>query len=159
MAGGGCGVGLGLGWGFGSAYGTRYLDSKLKFQGTDFGKVETAAASQQPLNSPQKDSWILSRSWIDVVFKILLVAKPKCNLYILLEGLEVAKVINCFVVLSSFCRETVCVAKCSFLDSGKPCWEHWDLRLMTLLYLQCSLLPEPFASWICDMTLDKIQNW
>jgi len=30
---------------------------------------------------------------MDVVFKILLVAKPKCNLYILLEGLEVAKVI------------------------------------------------------------------
>jgi len=56
VAGGGCGVGLGLGWGFGSAYGTWYLDSKLKFQGTDFGKVKTAAASQQPLNSPQKDS-------------------------------------------------------------------------------------------------------
>jgi hypothetical protein len=31
--------------------------------------------------------------------------------------------------------------------------------LMTLLFLQCSLLPEPFASWICDMILDIIQNW
>jgi hypothetical protein len=31
------------------------------------------------------------------------------------------------------------------------------LRLMTLLFLQCSLLPEPFASWICGMILDIIQ--
>jgi len=37
-AGGGCGIGLGLGWGFGAAYGTKYLDSKLKFEGIDFYK-------------------------------------------------------------------------------------------------------------------------
>lgn len=55
-AGGGCGVGLGLGWGFGSAYGTRYLDSKLKFQAIDFEKVKTVAASQQSVHTTQKDS-------------------------------------------------------------------------------------------------------
>jgi hypothetical protein len=55
-AGGGCGVGLGLGWGFGSAYGTRYLDSKLKFQAIDFEKVRTVAASQQSVHTTEKDS-------------------------------------------------------------------------------------------------------
>jgi hypothetical protein len=49
-------VGLGLGWGFGSAYGTRYLDSKLKFQAIDFEKVKTVAASQQSVHTTQKDS-------------------------------------------------------------------------------------------------------
>ncbi|XP_024528034.1 protein TRIGALACTOSYLDIACYLGLYCEROL 5, chloroplastic-like [Selaginella moellendorffii] len=34
--GGGCGVGVGLGWGLGGAYGTRYFDSKLKFEGVEF---------------------------------------------------------------------------------------------------------------------------
>lgn len=55
-AGGGCGVGLGLGWGFGSAYGTRYLDSKLKFQAIDFEKVKTVAASQESVHTTQNDS-------------------------------------------------------------------------------------------------------
>ncbi len=64
MEGGGCGVGLGLGWGFGSAYGTRYLDSKLKFQAIDFEKVKTVAASQQSVHTAQKDSWTLSCSEI-----------------------------------------------------------------------------------------------
>ncbi len=64
MEGGGCGVGLGLGWGFGSAYGTRYLDSKLKFQAIDFEKVKTVAASQQSVHTTQKDSWTLSCSEI-----------------------------------------------------------------------------------------------
>ncbi len=64
MEGGGCGVGLGLGWGFGSAYGTRYLDSKLKFQAIDFEKVKTVAASQESVHTTQNDSWTLSCSEI-----------------------------------------------------------------------------------------------
>lgn len=39
-AGGGCGLGVGLGWGFGAAYGTKYLDSKLRFEGIDFDKLK-----------------------------------------------------------------------------------------------------------------------
>lgn len=39
-AGGGCGLGVGLGWGFGVAYGTKYLDSKLRFEGIDFDKLK-----------------------------------------------------------------------------------------------------------------------
>ncbi|XP_024375342.1 uncharacterized protein [Physcomitrium patens] len=38
--GGGCGIGLGLGWGFGAGFGTKYLDSKLRFEGIDFEKIK-----------------------------------------------------------------------------------------------------------------------
>ena len=46
-AGGGCGIGLGLGWGFGAAYGTKYLDSKLRFEGIDFDKLKTEHQEQK----------------------------------------------------------------------------------------------------------------
>ncbi|KAG0587791.1 hypothetical protein KC19_2G191400 [Ceratodon purpureus] len=48
-AGGGCGIGLGLGWGFGAAYGTKYLDSKLKFEGIDFDKMKSSHLDQERL--------------------------------------------------------------------------------------------------------------
>lgn len=55
-AGGGCGIGLGLGWGFGAAYGTKYLDSKLKFEGIDFDRLKAEQEDQKRLedSSAQK---------------------------------------------------------------------------------------------------------
>nr|GMC55171.1 protein TRIGALACTOSYLDIACYLGLYCEROL 5, chloroplastic isoform X2 [Ipomoea batatas] len=35
-AGGGCGVGVGLGWGFGTAFGSKYRNSRVTFEGGDF---------------------------------------------------------------------------------------------------------------------------
>ena len=49
VTGGGCGIGLGLGWGFGAAYGTKYLDSKLKFEGIDFDKMKSSHLDQERL--------------------------------------------------------------------------------------------------------------
>lgn len=49
VTGGGCGIGVGLGWGFGAAYGTKYLDSKLKFEGIDFEKMKGGHLDQERL--------------------------------------------------------------------------------------------------------------
>ena len=43
--GGGCGVGVGIGWGFGLAYGTRYIDSKPRFEGVDLARLGDAVFS------------------------------------------------------------------------------------------------------------------
>lgn len=34
--GGGCGIGVGLGWGFGTAFGSKYRNSRVTFEGSDF---------------------------------------------------------------------------------------------------------------------------
>jgi hypothetical protein len=52
--GGGCGIGLGLGWGFGAAYGTKYLDSKLRFEGIDFDKMKHQDQKRLEESSAQK---------------------------------------------------------------------------------------------------------
>ncbi|OAE18076.1 hypothetical protein AXG93_2899s1040 [Marchantia polymorpha subsp. ruderalis] len=50
--GGGCGVGLGLGWGFGLAYGTRYVDSKPKFEGINFDDLKGKSGKDAPPDIP-----------------------------------------------------------------------------------------------------------
>nr|GMC50495.1 protein TRIGALACTOSYLDIACYLGLYCEROL 5, chloroplastic isoform X1 [Ipomoea batatas] len=54
-AGGGCGVGVGLGWGFGTAFGSKYRNSRVTFEGGDFHSKDGSKGRES------KDSSISTR--------------------------------------------------------------------------------------------------